>query len=399
MESEEQDFVSRDKYQAQVEKVNELKNSIEELFANEIKQIKWKEEVEKLDELKNLAESNYDDAVTRYETQISEASSKHAAELKALKSAHLLEVTDIENAYEDRLVSMTNKIRVQQNDHLAMDERRLSELSVKESQHEAQISELAAINQTAEKALEEKINCIKDEKDKSEKMRIETISQQEEEYESELVNQSFEYEQKIEDNKTSIDDVTIQNQKLVAKKLWLEEQARELKSQVIDVQHERIEESCRCKKLVGEIDRIKGILKEKNEIIAQIKEESNTLTGEKNQLEKELYVTNAKCEDFEQERVPLEQSIKEQKKEATMITWQLKESRSQNDALQQTIELNQHRDRAKNAEIKSLRSTIRNRERQLKVLEGELVQLAGITDNKTLRNQVKQSIKKLDTFN
>lgn len=52
------------------------------------------------------------------------------------------------------------------------------------------------------------------------------------------------------------------------------------------------------------------------------------------------------------------------------------------------------KDRSKDEEIKSLRGSIRTLDRKLKATEGALVELAGITDEKALKNEVKIAYRK-----
>ena len=54
------------------------------------------------------------------------------------------------------------------------------------------------------------------------------------------------------------------------------------KDHVIDIQHERMEESQRCNKLDGEVNRMKGILSNKDGELAKMKAYVDGLTNERN---------------------------------------------------------------------------------------------------------------------
>lgn len=384
-------LVSHEKYQAQLQKIDELNQIIEGLFTNEIRHISWKEEVANLTNEKQEVESKYADAVSTYSSEKAYTKCKHAAEIKAMKSEHSLMVAELEDAYEDRLISLTNKITIIEKKHQVTEECQLKESSGNDEQHQAQITELVSSSHNSENKFKKEIDDLKGEVDTSEKMRHCMLAQQEEEYEKELSQQSFEYQKRRKDKQNEIDEVNIQVQKLVAKRAWLERQAKELKSQVIDIQNDFLEETQRCKKLDGEIDRIKCILKQREDEMEQMKAQMNATNVEKNHLEKELYITKTRCEEIEMERAPLEQTIKQQKDKATDLTEQLHESQSEIDALQRIIEVHEQKVRSEGLEIRSLRGSVRNLDRKIKSFEGNLIQLAGISDEKTLRNQVKTS--------
>jgi len=383
--------VSIEKYKAQLNKIDELNQIIEGLFTNEIKHITWKEEVEKLTNERKAAESKYSDAISMHASKQADSYRKHAAEIEALKSEHSSTVAELEDAYEDRLKSQTLKITSIENEHRATEENLLKKMSAKDDQNQAQITELVSNSNNSENKLKEEIDSLIVEVETSEKMRHCMLSQQEDEYEKELSLQSFEHQKRLAGKQHEIDEVNVQVQKLVAKRAWLERQAKELKSQVIDVQNDFLEETQRCKKLDGEIEKIKCNWKEAEDEIEQMKARRDATNVEKNHLEKELYVTKTRCEELEAERAPLEERIKAQKDEASDLKKLLQESQSEKDALRRSIEVDEQKVRSRDSEIKSLRCTVRNLDRKIHSFEGTLVQLAGISDDKALRNEVKTS--------
>lgn len=384
--------VSCEEYEAKIDELNQI---IEGLFTKEVRRITYEQELEKIRRENNVELEKLRLEKEKAESEKADACCKHAAELAAIKSDHLSFVAALEARHTDRLASLTNKIERLQNEVAATEESKIKEINLSLEQHQADILELSDSKQNSINELNEEISTLKAQVDTCEKMRMAQQEELENSYENELLNQSFEYEKRLEGNQVQLDDLCINNQKLVAKRCWLEKQASELKSQVIDVQHERLEISEKSKKHQSEIRSLKSILKEKDEIIAQMKAEKSQMNADKNQLQKELYVAKTKCDDFQLKLTPLDETIEEHQQQNVVLSKQLHDSRYENDALKQTIEIQEQSKNAKDAELKSLRSTVRNRERKLKAIEGEIVQLARITDDKALGNQVKIAYQKL----
>ena len=220
--------------QAQLQKIDELNQLVEELrreneFTIEIMELPWKEKVEESRKLIVADKARLEQLRKEKDEGEAYINSKHAAEIEAMKAEHSSKVTELENAYEDRLLGLTNKIIAQENEHKAIERGLENEMSEKVEQHQAQFAELESSSHRSESNLREKIDCLIAGVESTEKMRQEMLARQDEEHAKELSLQCFQYQKRLDDKQNDIDEVNVTVQKLVAKREWLSRQAKELK--------------------------------------------------------------------------------------------------------------------------------------------------------------------------
>lgn len=336
---------------------------------------------------KEEAKSKYDDAVARYTSEIAETRCRHQAEIERMNAV----ARGKEDAHEDKLVFMTKKIATFEEGQAAKETGRLKEIDLTEQRHQAQIQELASNSRSSENNLKENIERLNNELvdlSRSLKNELETTQNK---YETEMSRQSVKHQTTLTEKQNEINEVNIQVQKLIAKRVWLEKQAIKRESQVKDTENALLEEKQRCKTLGDEINRIKCMLKEKEDDTELLKAQISATNAEKNHLEKQVYIMQTKCDELERERAPLQKMMKQQKGDGVMWAAKLDRSQREKDALQRMMELQEQKAKAKDAEMRTLRLTARNLDSKVKEFEAEFCVLAGISDGKILRKHVKTS--------
>ena len=103
---------------------------------------------------------------------------------------------------------------------------------------------------------------------------------------------------------------------------------------------------------------------------------------------KDLGAAMAKCEEIASQIKPLEDAIEVHGTEKANASRHLRTCQSQTELLKRQIADKVQTLKNRDAEIRSLRSVIRNRERHIKSIEGEIEILAGLSDDKALKRDV-----------
>ena len=101
-----------------------------------------------------------------------------------------------------------------------------------------------------------------------------------------------------------------------------------------------------------------------------------------------------KSNQLESERLPMEEKIKQQKNEEGKLLKQLGNSHAEKEDLFRLTQLHEQKNKSKDSEICALRSSLRERDRKLRSIEGELVHLADRSNEKELRHDVKSAYQK-----
>ena len=214
-------------------------------------------------------EVKYYTALETHTTECAEAHEKHVAEREIFRSDHASKIVDLENSYEDRLIDIANKVSTLEEERKHQAEEHKQELTIQRDMHQVQLNELVSKHETLEEKLRSQINSLTDQVEIIEKMKEEMLTQQEEEYEMELSQHSFESHKRLRHKEHVIDDKNIEVQRLNSKKEQLFRQIKELKAKVANQHDAFVEESKRCKILEDELKRLKAVVEERGETIAK----------------------------------------------------------------------------------------------------------------------------------
>ena len=160
-----------------------------------------------------------------------------------------------------------------------------------------------------------------------------------------------------------------------------------LRSQITEEINATKAETQRCNELVAEVDVLACELSKKDAAITQLRSELQSAEDDNRSSKKDLHAAMAQSAEIASGIKPLEDAIEAHETEKATASKNLRACQSQTDFLRRQIADKVQTLKNRDAKIRSLHSVIRNRERHIKSIEGEVEILAGLSDDKALRRE------------
>ncbi|EJK65913.1 hypothetical protein THAOC_13187 [Thalassiosira oceanica] len=147
-------------------------------------------------------------------------------------------------------------------------------------------------------------------------------------------------------------------------------------------------ETQRCNQLVTEVDRLADKLSKKDSSISELRSKLQSAEDDNCNSKKDLGAAMAKCAEIASQIKPLEDAIKVHETEKENASKHLRTCQKQTELLNTKLADKLQTLKYRDTKIRSLHSIIRNRERHIKSIEGEVEILAGLSDDKALKREV-----------
>ena len=387
-------LVSTEDYQSTLMKIDSLQQDIDDMkLDNDIRgrglAKEHKDEVDRLLGEKSSLEQEISEMKSRHDMELRSLQNEHANECASLSMKHSNEITLLENKYEDRLLKTTNAVDLLTRQLEDSEKSHTEEFNAITLQHDAELAKIKRDHLDSEGKLKRELACMSDEVDRIELMRQEMLAQQAEEYEKELSQQSLETLNKLQQRQDTIDTINMQIQTLKSKREQQSRMVKDLRSKVLYHQNENGDVNSKCKSAEDEIKRMKLTIAEKDEELGKTNSAIDEMNFQQVVLEKELYMTKTKIDQLVQDRSPLEEALELQKKDNSILRNALQKNELENESLRRQLDIQQQNIKSRNREIRELKSAVRDGKRKLTSLEGNVVHLSGISNDKLLKNEVK----------
>jgi len=310
-------LVCSDTYESNLRKITELKKSIDDFkretyFETRKKESTWIKEKRELILEKDQSKSKDDAALEKMSQDLTELSKKNKSEQKKIKSDHDLEIRNLENYYEDRLEEASKQIESVKSEFERRVYQHRIDMNTKDKDYRSKIEELSSIHSNIEYKLQTKISSLLEESSKTEKMRLEMLNQQEEEYERELLQHSLESHQRIRHKQLAIDDKNIKIRHLISKNEQLMRQIKELKSKISHQREVHTAEANCSQSSEEELRKMNELVKQRDHSLAESKALIHGMRVDQIALETKLYSMQKKVEELENVKLPLLETIKRQ---------------------------------------------------------------------------------------
>jgi hypothetical protein len=346
------------------------------------------------DDNKAAMEKQHSEYIIWHESEVKRIVNEHTAKCDEMTSKHSIEITMIENGYEDRLLRANKDIDLLKQQLAATIASHTEQVQTINAKYEADLAKLKQVSIDSETRLKREIERISDEAHRMENMRHEMLNQQAEEYERELSQQSLESYNRLMSTQHTIDSVNMQVQTLKSKREFQEKMVKDLRSKVLYHQNENGEVNNRCKSLEEEVKRMRQIILEKEDDLKKSAAALEEINFQQIVLEKELYMTKTMLDEVVRDKGPLEEALDAQKKEEARLRKQLLDVEFETQSLHRHSVLQEQNIKLRDKEIRALKNTVRESNRKLATLEGEIVHLSGITNDKLLQSQIKLTYQK-----
>ena len=387
-------LVSTEDHQSKLLKIDSLQQDIHEMkLDNDIRTMgltkKHENEVSCLLGEKASLEKEISNLKSQHEMESRNLQKEHLNECASLSRKHSSETTLLESNYEDRLLKTTKAVDLLTRQLEESEENHAQEINAITAHHEAELTKSKRTYLDSEAKIKRDLACMSDEVNRLELTRQEMLSQQAEEFEKELSQQSLETLNKLQQRQTTIDTVNTQIQTLKSKREQQSRMIKDLRSKVSYHQDEIRDVNNKCKSAEDEIKRMKLIIAQKDEELKITHAAMDEMNFQQSVLEKELYMTKTEMDQLVLEKRPLKEALDLQKKNVSILQNKHDNVLLENESLRRELKMQQQNIKSRNEEIQALKNVVRVSNRKLTSLEGNVVHLSGISNDKILKNEVK----------
>ncbi len=315
-------------------------------------------------------------------------SRKKTAELNKIKSDHNFEIANLESYYEDRLIEASKQVEsVKSEFELSLQQHR-NEISRKDNEYRSKIEELSSTHSSIESKLQAKISSLLEEIGRIEKVKLEMLDQQGEEYERELSQNYFLSHKRIRHKQQAIDDKNVEVRHLTSKNEQLMRQVKEQKGMISHQREVRAAEASRIQSFEEEMRKMKELVQERDRSLSESNAIIHSMKVDQIALETKLYSIQARMAELENSRIPLSETIKRQDAEEKSLLKKLGQTNTEIESLRLQIGLKKQLLNKKEQEISSMKGIINDRDRRLRSLELVLINSVNCGSDRQLRHEM-----------
>ena len=373
-------------------KVADLKSENEYELHN--KDTMWAKEFKEMTEEREsilVAERNrYSDLQDQFDKYKREEREKFEHE----QSNHVQITQELENQFEHKLAVEMERFDRLAEEIEAMQQKCEGLLEAQAAQHERQIRAIEQQKLKQEKQLNMMVHRMKEDAEHNEKMYKEVLDQQEDEYEKELqkLMSVADVDLKTEQDSTRKMQAIVQT--LNTKRAQLKKKNEELKVKSTQHEIEYGKEKARRVKLEDTLSHIQLHLKEREDALSEKEKTILGLRSTNRTLDNFRYVLDHRLQQLMKERGPISKHIEGLERHVRSMYDELVvefQKKKDNNRLLDQKEL---KIKTQEKEIASIRSTSREKERELAAIKRDLTAMVGVTQAKELEEIVKNAYRK-----